>query len=155
MELNPQLEGTETKPQMLQIVAPGEAVVAIGFEVKIGENSGILNLCLPSVMLKMLKMKRAVFDQQWKHGHPEMGGCEAEKTSSILRSARVNLSSEIRDNTIVVEDLLRMSAGDIIQLNHAVGDPVRLNVGGVPKFYGRIVARRGKRALEISHKYVY
>ena len=70
LEVNPQLEKAETKPQMLQLVAPGEAVVAIGFEIKIGDNSGMLNLCIPSVMLKM---NRAYFEQQ-RHRTARRGG---------------------------------------------------------------------------------
>jgi flagellar motor switch protein FliM len=152
IDTNPQLESTETRSQMLQLVAPGEAVVAVGLEVKAGDNSGMLNLCIPSLMLKM---HRAIFDQQKHQRQPEAGGSESEKISTILRSARISLMSEIRDKALVVEDLLHIGVGDVIQLNHAVDDPVQLNIGGVAKYYGRIVARRGKRAFEISHKYLY
>ncbi|MBZ5495442.1 MAG: flagellar motor switch protein FliM [Acidobacteriia bacterium] len=151
LEVNPQLAATETKPQMLQLVAPGEAVVAIGFEIKVGENSGRLNLCIPSVILKS---NRAIFDQQRRTRRPDSEGSETERISEILRSARITLASEIHDHALVVEDLLSMGVGDVIQLNHAVGDPIQLNVGGVPKFYGRLVMSRGKRAFEISHRYV-
>jgi flagellar motor switch protein FliM len=151
LDVDPQFECMETRPQMLQLVAPGEAVVAIGFEVKLGENSGMLNLCLPSMMLKMNRM---IFDQQHRHRRPEAGGSEAEKTSEILRGARVSLSGTICDDALVVEDVLSIAVGDIIQLNHTLGDPIQLHVGGIPKFHGRIIMRRGKRAFEISHKYV-
>jgi flagellar motor switch protein FliM len=152
LEMHPKLEGSETKPQMLQIVAPAEAVVAIGFEVKVGENAGLLNLCIPSVILKM---NRSLFDQQKRHRHPLAGGSETERISDVVRSARITLSGEIRDEALAVEDLLQISVGDVIQLNQPLSDPVRLNVGGVPKFMGRIVARRGRRAFEITHKYLY
>jgi flagellar motor switch protein FliM len=150
VDINPKLESTETKPQMLQLVASAEAVVAIGFEVKVGENSGMLNLCIPSIMLKM---NRSLFDPQRRHHQPDSGGSEVEKISEILRGARISLTSEIRDNAVFVQDLLSVVPGDTIQLNHGVGDPVLLNVSGVPKFCGRIIERRGKRAVEISHKY--
>jgi flagellar motor switch protein FliM len=151
IEVDPQLESAETRPQMLQVVAPGEAVVTVSFEIKVGETSGTLNVCIPSMMLKM---NRALFDQQRRRQHPESGSSEIEKISEILRSARVTLTSEIRDAALVVEDLLNIGVGDIIQLSHALGDPIRLDVSGVPKFCGRIVARRGRRAFEVSHKYI-
>jgi len=152
MEVNPQLERAETRPQMLQVVAPGEAVVGVVFEVKAGDNLGRLNLCIPSAMLKM---NREVFERQRRRPRPETAGSESEKISDILRSARVSLVSEIHDKALVVEDLLHIGVGDVILLNHAVDDPVQLSVGGVAKFCGRIVARRGKRAFEISHPFVY
>ncbi len=150
VSIEPRLENTETKPQMLQLVAAEEAVVAIGFGVKVGENSGMLNLCIPSMTLKM---NRSLLDLQRRHHHVTSGGSEIEKISGILRSAPITLTSEIRDKAVVVEDLLNVTAGDTIQVNHAVGDPILLNVSGVPKFYGQIIERRGKRAFEITHKY--
>lgn len=150
MEIQPHLESTETKPQMLQLVAPGEAVIAIGFEIKVGETSGKLNLCVPSVTLKM---HRTIFDQQQRRRLPDSGGGETDRIGEILRGARLELRTEVRDHALVVEDLLNMAVGDIVQLNHAVGDPVQLDVNGIPKFFGRIVVRRGKRAFEISHNY--
>jgi flagellar motor switch protein FliM len=151
VQINPKLENTETKPQMLQLVATAEAVVAIGFEVKMGENSGLLNLCIPSIMLKM---NRALFDQQRQRHQAETGEAESAKISEILRPARISLTSEIRDRAVIVQDLLSVRPGDTIQLNHPVDDPVVLNVSGVPKFYGRIIEKRGKRAFEISHKFI-
>src|SRR5438046_2471754 len=34
------VEGRETEPQLLQILAPNEAVVSIGLEIRVGENTG-------------------------------------------------------------------------------------------------------------------
>ncbi len=150
MEIFPQLECTETKPQVLQLVAPGEAVIAICFEIKVGDASGKLNLCIPSVTLKM---HRTAFDQQLRRRLPDSGGGEADRIGEILRGARLDLSTEIRDNALKVEDLLNISVGDVIQLDHAIGDPIQLKVNGVPKFYARIIVRRGKRAVEVSHNY--
>jgi len=152
MEINPKLEKMETKPQMMQLVAPGEAVVAIPFDIKMGEQTGRLHLCIPSVIMKM---NRAIFEQQRHRPAPEGGGNESEKIGDVLRGARVGLTSEIHDHALVLEDVLRISVGDIVMLNHAVDDPVQLNIGGIAKFCGRIVARRGKRAFEISHPYQY
>lgn len=149
--IEPKLESTETRPQMLQLVAAGEAVVAIGFEVKVGENPGKLNLCIPSMMLKM---NRSLLDKQRRHPHAEAMGSEIEKIAEILRGAPITITSEVRDKAVVVEDLLNVTAGDTIQVNHAVGDPILLNISGAPKFCGQIIERRGKRAFEITSKYV-
>src|SRR5947209_7471526 len=56
------VESHETEPQLLQILAPNEAVVAIGVEVRIGDTAGMMNLGIPSIVIKMLRQK---FDQQW------------------------------------------------------------------------------------------
>jgi len=151
MEISPRLDSRETRPQMLQIVAPGEAVVALRFDIKVGENAGMINLCIPSVVLKM---NRVLFDHQRRQHPVESGSEEPQRIRSLLRSARLDIFTAIHDRSLVVEDLLRVDVGDIIQLNHPVGDPIVLSVGGVPKFCGRIVARRGRRAFEITDSFV-
>src|ERR1700732_2121309 len=49
------VEGMETEPQLLQILAQNEAVVAISIEVRIGDISGMMNLGIPSIIVKMLR----------------------------------------------------------------------------------------------------
>src|SRR5579883_1966322 len=51
------IESQETEPQLLQIMAQNEAVVAISIEVRIGETSGLMNLGIPSIIVKMLRNK--------------------------------------------------------------------------------------------------
>lgn len=150
MDVSPQLEGRETRPQMLQIVAPGEAVVAIGFEVKLGEHTGMLNVCIPSVMLKV---NRGKFGQQRRPKHSQSDGKGASKIQELLRSAPVGVAGEIRGNGLRVGDLLRISKGDVIQLKQTLDDALLLTVGGIPKFWGKITVRRGKKVFEISRKY--
>ena len=43
-------------------MAPNEAVVSIGIEVRIGEAVGMMNIAMPSIVIKMMRQK---FDQQW------------------------------------------------------------------------------------------
>ena len=56
------IDGHETEPQLLQILAPNGAVVAISLEVRIGDRAGMMNIGIPSIVVKMLRQK---FDQQW------------------------------------------------------------------------------------------
>ncbi len=149
MELELFLEGTGTKPQMFQIVSPGETVVAVGMKIKIGENEGMMNICIPSRMLKIIRNK---FDQQWNVRRQKVAGSEAERIMSLIRPAAIKLVGEVRNSNLTVDDLLKVSKGDVIQLNQRVDDPVVLSVGGVPKFLGRIVLRRGKKAFEIARE---
>ena len=55
-------EAVETEPQLLHLLAPNEAVVAIGVEIRIGETVGMMNIAMPSIIIKMMRQK---FDQQW------------------------------------------------------------------------------------------
>src|SRR6266581_4215400 len=56
------IEAMETEPQLLHILAPNEAVVSIGIEIRIGDTVGMMNIAMPSIVIKMMRQK---FDQQW------------------------------------------------------------------------------------------
>lgn len=149
MELELSLEGTGMKPQMFQIVSPGETVVAVALDVKLAETSGTMNICIPSRMLKVIRSK---FDQQWNIRRQKVGGSDVPRLLALLQPASITLMGELRGSAMTVDDLLKVGEGDVVQLNGRVGDPLVLCVCGVPKFLGRIVVRRGKRAFEISRK---
>src|SRR5262249_23384070 len=52
--INFTVEGRETEPQLLQILAPNEAVVSIGLEIRVGENTGLMNTAMPPLIIKIL-----------------------------------------------------------------------------------------------------
>ena len=151
IELDFYVEGTGSKPQMFQIVSAGETVVTVALEIKVGETSGTMNICLPSRMLKVIRNR---FDQQWTSRRQKTAASEAGKIIALLRTAELSVTGEMRDNSLTVDDLLKVSEGDIIQLNRSLGDPLLLCVGGIPKFQGYLVARRGKIAFEITEEFV-
>ena len=150
VELDMFLEGKGTKAQMFQIVSPAETVIAVHLELKIGENTGLMNLCIPSRMLKSLRGK---FDQQWNTRQQKRPEYEAEKIFELIKPVPMTLSSEIRRSSVTLDDLLKVAAGDVIELNDRLNDPVYLCVGGIAKFAGKIVQRRGKKAFEITSAY--
>ena len=38
----------ETRPQVLQVAAPNEAMILLVFEIRIGGSRGMLSLCIPT-----------------------------------------------------------------------------------------------------------
>jgi flagellar motor switch protein FliM len=140
------LEGKGTKAQMFQIVSPGETVIAIHFELKIAEFTGMMNLCIPSRILKLLRNK---FDQQWNARRHKATGDDALRMLEHMKMTQVPLEGEIINSTMTVNELLRVAGGDVVVLNQRVDDPMVLSVGGVVKYTGRIVQQRGRKVFEI------
>jgi flagellar motor switch protein FliM len=151
MELEFFLEGKGTKAQMFQIVSPAETVIAVHLELKIGENIGTMNLCIPSRVLKMLRNK---FDQQWNARRQKTSGGESERIYELMKPVQVSLSSEIRRSKLTVDDLLKIAAGDVIELSERLNDPVYLCVGGIASFVGRIIQLGEKRVFKFSERYI-
>jgi flagellar motor switch protein FliM len=150
IELDLFLEGKGTKAHMFQIVSPAETVIAVRMELKIGENSGIMNLCIPSRLLKTL---RAKFDQQLNTRRQKISQVETERILELIKPVPVALSCEIRRSKVTLEDLLKVGVGDVFELSQRLNDPVYLCVGGIAKFAGRIIQRQGNKAFEITAAY--
>ena len=52
IDLQPELDFLEVNPQFLQMVSPNETVAVVSLSTKIGDVSGMINFCLPHVVLE-------------------------------------------------------------------------------------------------------
>jgi flagellar motor switch protein FliM len=141
------IDSLETEPQFLQIMAPNEAVVCIGIEVRVGESAGMMNLAIPSITIKMMRQR---FDQQW---FVRRSGSTEEEQARILRlikPAAMECDARISGPTLLVRDLMNLAVGDVLCLNYPVNRPIDLHCNGKPKFQGKLTAASRKRALEIN-----
>jgi len=142
-----QIESIETEPQMLQILAPNEAVVAISMEVRIGESIGMINIGIPSIIIKMLRQK---FDQQWSVRKSESSEAEQDRILRLIRPAIIHLDSRLQGATISTQDLLRLETGNVLKLDYAVERPVDLIINGVTKFSGLVVDTGRRKSFQVG-----
>ena len=59
-EIDPVLTEFEVNPQFLQMVSPNETVVVISLNTEIGETQGMINICIPHVVLEPIIPKLSV-----------------------------------------------------------------------------------------------
>ncbi|HWQ43424.1 MAG TPA: flagellar motor switch protein FliM [Desulfosporosinus sp.] len=132
-ELHPHFVSIETNPQFTQIVAPNEMIVLITLEVKIGEAVGIINICMPYLVLEPILDKLStffLFSTKAKVTSPE----QVQAIRQKIEWAKVDLVAFLGHSEILVRDLLYLSPGDVIPLNQAVKDPLPIYVGEFMKF---------------------
>ncbi len=141
------VEGHETEPQLLQILAPNEAVVAVSMEVRIGDNVGMINLGVPSIVIKMLRQK---FDQQWSLRKTESTEEEQDRVLKLVKASRLQLDGRLSGVTLRVEDLLNLDIGDILAFDIPVESPVQLEINGSRRFTGQIVDNGRKRSFRVA-----
>lgn len=141
------IEASETEPQMLQLLAPNEAVVAISMEVRLGEHVGMMNIGIPSIIIKMLRQK---FDQQWSVRKTESTESEQARILRLVRDARVQLDCRLEGATIPTQDLLDLDVGDVLRLDFAVNQPMQGQFNGVYRYAGQIVDNGRRRCLRLD-----
>lgn len=141
------IEASETEPQMLQLLAPNEAVVAVSLEVRLGDHVGMMNIGIPSIIIKMLRQK---FDQQWTVRKTESTELEQGRIMHLIRDARVNLDARLVGASITTEDLLALDIGDVLKLDYAVKKPLTFYLNGVKKFEGQVIDNGRRRCFRMD-----
>ncbi|HTP36200.1 MAG TPA: flagellar motor switch protein FliM [Candidatus Acidoferrales bacterium] len=141
------IESMETEPQLLHLLAPNEAVVSIGIEVRIGETVGMMNIAMPSIVIKMMRQK---FDQQWSVRKTHASETEQARVVRVLRQAALTMEARMEGPTLTVEDLLDLREGHVLVFDYPVTRPIELTVNGAPKFLTQVVSTGKKRACQVE-----
>jgi flagellar motor switch protein FliM len=141
------IESMETEPQLLRLLAPNEAVVSIGIEIRIGETVGMMNIAVPSIVIKMMRQK---FDQQWSVRKTHASEAEQARVLRFLREAEVVLEARLEGPTLRVRDLLDLREGHLLTFDYPVDRSVELEVNGSQKFTAHMVSTGKKRACLVE-----
>jgi flagellar motor switch protein FliM len=147
-ELEFTIESVETEPQLLHILAPNEAVVAIGVEVRIGETVGMMNIGMPSIVIKMMRHK---FDQQWSVRKTRASENEQRRILGYLREASLHVEARLEGPTLTVGDLLDMEEGHLLTFDYPVERSIELLINGMRRYTAQVVTTGRKRACLVEN----
>ncbi len=140
--------GSESNPQLVQIVPPNEVVVLVGFEIKLANRAGTMNLCIPYNVIE--PVMGDLSSQSWFSSGSERDHGEVERViSRHLQHAPVEIRAILAETTITLREMSELAPGDIIMLEKSCDEPSLLAVEGEPKFLARLGQHRGRRALEV------
>jgi flagellar motor switch protein FliM len=141
---------TESNPQLLPIVAPNEVVVLISIEIRMGEASGMLNLCIPYPVIEPVMAAFSTV-QSW-YSQRRKGQEIQEATDYLqasLKGAVLEVAAYVAETEVSVRELLELAPGQVLVTDKPVKAPLLLTIGGKSKFLGRAGTYHGKKAFEI------
>lgn len=137
---------TETKPEFVNLVNPGDLVLIFVFSVAGEEFSGNIHICTPFLMLEPVKDKlssRYLREKDRAHAfRPQL--------TVLLRDTRVNMVAELGRTLSTIGRILELEKDDIVKINTGPQDPVVIKVEGTPKYLGMPGTLKGNRAVQIS-----
>ncbi|MBP1931507.1 flagellar motor switch protein FliM [Ammoniphilus resinae] len=149
IEIDPMLLELETNPQFMQIVPPNETVIVVSFSVRIGESTGIMNLCLPYIALEPIIPKLTA--HQWMSQQRKTDSSEdVALLKGSVKRIDLPLIVELGRASITIEEFLCLEAGDIIQLNQPIDASLNVRIGPNVKFLGRPGTKKGHIAVRIE-----
>lgn len=149
VDMEPHLEEFEVNPQFLQLVSPNETVVVVSLETTVGESSGMINICIPHIVLESIIPRLSVHywmqNERTKEREPE----EIELLSSHIKKTTMEMSVNLGKAFITVEDLLHLKKEDIIVLDQLIDQPLDMLVEGEQKYKVQPGKRKDKLAVQV------
>ncbi|WP_102346937.1 flagellar motor switch protein FliM [Bacillus sp. Marseille-P3661] len=153
VEIDPILTDFEVNPQFLQMVSPNETVVVISLNTTIGETSGMINICLPHVVLEPIIPKLSVhywMQTSKKEPLPE----EISLLEKRIKKAQLPVQAILGESMISIQEFLNLNIGDVIQLDQQIDKPLTIKVADHPKFVGQPGTKKNKLAIQILERYM-
>lgn len=143
-----ELLNLEVNPGFLQLTAPTDMAILIGFDVKIGEVEGTMNLCFPFTMLEPIVSNLSL--RRWIASHrDEDGQKESTEIVRALPSVGLDVRALLGSISLSIHELLHLKPGDIMRLEVGPSSFGVLEVEGIPKYAVKIGTSNRRRAVEV------
>jgi len=151
VDIDPVLEDFEINPQFLQMVSPNETVVVVSFNTQIGEISGMINICIPHVVLEPIISKLSV--HYWMEtGTRKRDPQTYHQLQHHLQEVKVESKVILGKTTITFEQLQQLKQNDVILLDQSIHEPLEMVVNEEPKMLvqpGKVNSNVAVQVLEI------
>ncbi|MBF0338154.1 MAG: flagellar motor switch protein FliM [Nitrospirae bacterium] len=144
--VQPEHVGSEMNPQFVTIVTPTEVIIKVEVHIEVEDFTGKMYFCIPYSIIEPVKEKlysgiqaeKMETDQRW-----------VNRLKDILTESYVEVSVDLGNVELTVDDLLHMRQGDVINLGKSLTDELIFKVEGIPKFRCTTGVRKGTQAVKI------
>lgn len=148
IEIQPYLSDLEVNPQFLQMVSPNETVIVISMNITIGEITGMINVCIPYVVLEPIIPKLSA--HYWMEDkHRVRQDHEIVSLEKAIKATNLTITAELGKSEITFSDLLDLNIGDVLTLDQKIGQPISVNVDNKPSFSAQIGQVKKHMAIQI------
>ena len=139
----------ETNPQFVQLTSPNEVVIAVTFDITIGDERGHMTLVFPHLLLEPV-MPKLNTHRNFASMQRELSPEEGEGFQDNLLRVGLTIRGVLAEVPITIRDLLELKPGSVLSLGKRANSPAIIEVEGVPRFTGRPGTLNRKRALRVQ-----
>lgn len=149
IQIHPSLDRIETNAQFAQLMSPNEMVALVTFTAKIGDVEGLINICIPHMVVEPVigKLSTRLWFSLIQTGQ---NLDNAHAIESRMEETRVPLCVLLGQSQMMVRDFLSLQVGDVVPLNTNVDDPLDVMVGELLKFRAKPGVRNKKVSIKIT-----
>ncbi len=149
LDAHPMLDRIETNAQFAQIVSPSDMIAIVTLNIRLGEEEGLMNICLPYFTVESVMDK--LNTKYWFSTMQEVEDEDyQDHITSVLRKVDIPIRAVLGESSITVSDFLGLQRGDIIRLNSRVDDEMEIYVGNIKKFTALPGASKDAYAVRVT-----
>ncbi|MEX1004691.1 MAG: FliM/FliN family flagellar motor switch protein [Acidimicrobiia bacterium] len=152
-DVEPETGSVELNPHLVQAVSPSEMVLVLCYSVAVSHGTrsdGLLTLCYPFTLLQPLVERLG--RHAWDHEQPSQSDSDplTARIEEQLSATDVTASVHLRPAAVEAASIAALQPGDVLRLDHRVGEPALVSVAGMPLLECRLGRRGSRRAVQIS-----
>ncbi len=146
------VERFESDIDFAQITSQSESILLFSFEIMIGENSYLMNLCFATYAFDTILSK--INSQSISTIRPVKYHGTSSKAILIDHIKRTDLvlKVEFGKSLISFKDLFSLNVGDVILINKKIGDELTVSISDKPTFMGQPGIVGGHKAIKITRR---
>jgi flagellar motor switch protein FliM len=149
MELRFELSSIEGNPELARVVSPEEMVVLISVELAMNDVKGMLNLCLPYVVMEPAIHRLGQGTTVSRASDRDAREVRASLSDSLSRCP-VGVEVDLGSVSLTLRQILDLELGDVLRISPAAKEGALALVQGVPRIVGAPGTHRGRRALRVA-----
>jgi flagellar motor switch protein FliM len=142
------VDHTETNPQFVQLTSANEVVIAVTFDVRVGDVGGPMTIIYPHILLEPVMPKLS--SHRWFASAPRATSPEegAGLNHNVLRVG-VTLRGVLAEMPLTVREVLSMRPGDIICADRPLDTPAVVELEGIPRFKANAGISNRRKAVRL------
>ncbi len=140
------LKKTETKPEFVNLVNPGDQLIIVVFSISCEDFTGNIHLCMPYLMLEPIKDQLSSSYLREK----DRAASFENNIRRLLQDTDLSLVAELGRSTYSVKEILNLEVNDILKLNTGPQNTIVLSIENVPKYIGTPGVIKGSKAVQIT-----
>lgn len=152
LTLSLKIEALDSNPQFIPRIIPLEQIVAyVSMELKVGDMTGVMNFCLPYLVLQSISTQ--LTDFQWSPTVIAGRGMTEEDVLQLARNverATVDVEVELGKTTVSLRDLVALQPGDVVVFDKPTDAALVARINEREKFRVYPGVNRDRLAVQVA-----
>lgn len=148
IDLSPDLDRIETNPQYAQLISPNEMVALVTIELVVGEVQGMINVCVPYMVIEPIMDK--LNTKFWFSTMQKLESTYGEVIEKNIKPTHLECNAIMGETNITVYDFMNLQVGDVLKLNNNVNSSMDLYIDEHLKYKGKMGVSNSLKAVLIE-----